>query len=69
MQPIEIIVIAVSALFVAGVIIAAAVRRMKGKAGSCGCGCRHCEFSGKCAAGRKADGKKSAHNNVHTNKL
>lgn len=59
MKPIEIIVIIASAAIVAGVIIAAIVRKVKGKK-SCDCGsagCSSCPYSANCNT-RKNDPEK-----------
>ncbi len=42
MQPIEIIVIVLSAIIVVGVIIMSIINKKKGKT-SCGCDCGHCQ--------------------------
>lgn len=52
MQPIEIIVIAACSLIVAGVIIAAVIRKKKGKT-SCGCDCSSCPGHCRCAEDKK----------------
>ncbi len=54
MTAIEIIVIALAAAFVVGVIILSIVRKKQGK-GSCGCDCANCQG---CSATRKQPKKK-----------
>lgn len=49
MSPIEIVVIVLAVLFVAGVAVSAAVRKIKGKTSSCGGGCTGCPYSASCA--------------------
>lgn len=52
MGPLEIVLIIVCVLAVAGVIGAAVYRKVKGKPSGCGCGCEGCPHN--CAGGKNA---------------